>query len=122
MAVSPAAEMTPHDCPEGMQLLHCLHSDDVDGAIEAGLMAFQPCLSCEPRLAEAIKAAQGKLALAWAARERYLARQARLARRSAQRTARHSAVPLVETKTALPPAAAEVLARAKAKAAQRGSP
>ena len=98
-----------------------LRSDDVDAAIEAGLMAFVPCPACTPVLTAQLIAAQQKLLAAWAARDRYLARTARLARRAVDRDARR-AVPVAEKKSTLPPAAAEILARAKAKAAERGKP
>jgi hypothetical protein len=66
-------------------------------------------------------ATQRKLLGAWAARNRYQARNTRLAKRAAERDARRVA-PVAEKKSALPPAAAAILARAKAKAAERGKP
>ncbi|HWS76796.1 MAG TPA: hypothetical protein VN205_00310, partial [Thermomonas sp.] len=61
---------------------------------------------------------------AWAARARYRQRQARLERRAAEREARRIAAmpadPVAPARPALPAAAADVLARALAKAARRG--
>ncbi|GAB2501329.1 hypothetical protein GCM10027084_14450 [Pseudoxanthomonas sangjuensis] len=107
-----------HDCRLGERLAQLLDADDVDAAIEAGLVAFAPCPACDEVVAAKIVDAQARLAKAWAARERYRAREARLARIAAERAARRS--PPQAQKSSLPPAAAAVLARAKAKAAQRG--
>ncbi|MET0655818.1 MAG: hypothetical protein ABWX88_04930 [Pseudoxanthomonas sp.] len=98
-----------------------LQVDDVDGAIEAGLMLFVPCPACDTVPTTRLLQAQRKLREAWAARDRYRARDARLARRAAEREARR-AVPPEQRKSSLPPAAAAILARAKAKAAERGKP
>ncbi|HEY5970873.1 MAG TPA: hypothetical protein VIT22_02690 [Pseudoxanthomonas sp.] len=107
-----------HDCRHGELLLRQLRDDDVDAAIEAGLMQYVPCPACDPALTAQLIEAQQRLSKAWAARERYRARNARLAHRAAEREAkRASAAP--ERKSALPPAAATILARAKAKAAER---
>ena len=110
----------PHECNHGIRLLQLLQEDDVDAAIEAGLMRYVPCPACDPALAAELIETQQKLSMAWAARNRYLARNARLARRAAERDAkRSSAIP--EKKSPLPPAAAAILARAKARAAERGN-
>ena len=107
-----------HSCGDGLLLLHHLQSDDIDAAIEAGLMHYLPCPTCERALAVELDKARQKLSAAWAARDRYLARNARLARRVAEREAkRASAIP--ERKSALPAGAAAILARATAKAAER---
>ncbi|HEX7804024.1 MAG TPA: hypothetical protein VF471_14840 [Pseudoxanthomonas sp.] len=95
-----------------------LAADDIDAAIEAGLMRFAPCSACDPIVVARVVAEQKRLATAWAARDRYLARKARLARRAEEREARRAS-PLPERKSALPAAAAAILARAKAKAAER---
>lgn len=114
-------EAVPHDCSRGIRLLQLLQADDVDAAIEAGLMHYVPCPACDPALAAELIEVKQKLSMAWAARDRYLARNARLARRAAERDVkRSSSIP--EKKSALPPAAAAILARAKAKAAERGKP
>ena len=85
------------------------------------MMDFVSCPACERVLATQLVEAQRKLLIAWAARDRYRGRKARLAKRAAERDARRAA-PAVEKKSALPPAAAAILARAKAKAAERGKP
>lgn len=113
------AEAVPHDCSHGIHLLHLLQEDDVDAAIEAGLMRHVPCPDCDPELATKLIDAQQALSRAWAARDRYLARTARLARRTAERNAKRAPV-IAERKSTLPPAAAAILARAKARAAERG--
>lgn len=113
-------EAPPHDCRHGIRLLQLLQEDEVDAAIEAGLMRYVPCPVCNPASAVELIEAQRKLSMAWAARDRYLARNARLARRAAERDAKRSpAIP--ERKSPLPPAAAAILARAKARAAERGN-
>jgi hypothetical protein len=109
----------PHECNRGIRLRQLLQEDDVDAAIEAGLMRYVPCPACDPALAVELIETQRKLSMAWAARDRYLARNARLARRAAERDAKRSPA-LPEKKSPLPPAAAAILARAKAKAAERG--
>ena len=109
----------PHECSRGIRLLQLLQEGDVDAAIEAGLMHYVPCPACYPAMAAELIETQQKLSTAWASRDRYLLRNARLARRAAERDAkRSSAIP--EKKSPLPPAAAAILARAKAKAAERG--
>lgn len=115
------AGVVPHDCSRGIRLLHLLQEDDVDAAIEAGLAHYVPCPACDPGLATKLIDAQQALSTAWAARDRYLARNARLARRAAERDAKRAPV-VAERKSPLPPAAAAVLARAKARAAERGRP
>ena len=115
-----------HDCARAIRLADYLRVDDVDAAIEAGLMDFVPCPSCDPLLAAQLAEVQRRLLTAWAARDRYRARNARLAKRTAERAAKRAAstaeAPTAERKSALPPAAAAILARAKAKAAERGRP
>jgi len=115
-----------HPCCEHVRRLHGLVvSDDMDAAIEAGLMDFVPC-ACGGRDDDAIASllqAQARLRIAWDARERYRQRNARLARRAAEREARRAAAASPATaaspRPALPSAAADILARAKAKAAER---
>ncbi len=109
-----------HDCNHGIRLLDLLRNDDVDAAIEAGLMHYVPCPACDPALAVELIGTQRKLSTAWAARDRYLLRNARLARRAAEREAKRATAVPEEKKSALPPAAAAILARAQAKAAERG--
>jgi len=99
---------------------------DLDAAIEAGLMAFQPC-ACAGNAGTTVVQAQQRLRTAWAARERFRQRQARLACRAAEREARRLKVGDVAdnaqaARPALPTGAAAILARAKAKAAERMKP
>ena len=110
---------TGHDCAEGLQLSQLIEADEIDAALRAGLMACAPCPVCDSVQAATLLATQQRLHNAWAARERYRARNARLALRAAEREAkRKQEVP--EKRSALPAAAAVILARAKAKAAERG--
>lgn len=106
------------------RLIRLLDADDVDAAIDAGLMQYVPCPACDSYDAQAardsarIRATQRRLTDAWAARDRYRARNARLQRREAERAARRAPARNTDTKIpSLPPAAAAALARAKAKAA-----
>lgn len=110
-----------HDCAQAAQLLRLLNADEMDAAVEAGLMHFAACPACDPAATCTVLEAQQRLSAAWAARERYRARNARLALRAAERDARR-APPAPEKRSTLPPAAAAILARAKARAAERGSP
>ena len=110
-------------CEHARSLRAYLVADDIDAAIAAGLMAFQPC-ACAGDDALLAMQAQQRLRIAWDARERYRQRQVRLARRAAEREARRLKVAEVTSATeaarpALPTGAAAILARAKAKAAER---
>ncbi|MBO9827246.1 hypothetical protein J7373_03180 [Xanthomonas sp. A2111] len=116
-----------------LQLLRWILDDDLDAAIDGGLMdypgtdpgddALDPA---HPHLRAQLLAAQQRLRDAWAARARYRARTARLQRRANARQARRAAATPTASTTAtpsapaLPAAAAAILARAKAKAALRG--
>jgi hypothetical protein len=111
--------MTAHDCQHGQQLAQLLDADDVDAALEAGLMAFVPCPACATHAAMKIAETQKRLIQAWAARDRYRAREARLQRIATERAAKRAAH---ARKSSLPPIAATILARAKAKAAARITP
>jgi len=105
------------------QLLQFVLDDDLDAALSAGLMDYQPqpgddlLDDAHPELPQRLQHAQQQLAAAWAARERHRARAARLARRNAEREARRAPPPAPDSKPALPSAAAAILARAKARAA-----
>ncbi len=112
------AHVVAHDCAQGTRLFQLLQIDDIDSAIEAGLMQYQPCPACNATQGTAIITMQQRLAFNWAARDRYLARNARLARIAAERETRHTAL-RAEKKSSLPPSVAAVLARAKMKAAER---
>ncbi|MDY4285255.1 hypothetical protein [Xanthomonas sp. LF06-19] len=118
-----------------LQLLRWILDDDLDAAIDGGLMDYRGTDPeddrldpAHPQLRAQVLAAQQRLRDAWDARARYRARSARLERRAHARQARRAAAtPIASTSTtatpsapALPAAAAAILARAKAKAAQRG--
>ncbi len=104
------------------QLLQYVLDDDLNAALDAGLMDYVPQPGeaaldpLHPDLPQRLEQAQQRLRFAWAARERYRARAQRLARRAAEREARRAPPPAPDRKPALPPAAAAILARAKAKA------
>ncbi|NJB92052.1 hypothetical protein [Xanthomonas arboricola] len=116
--------------PLALQLFDCVHADDLDRALALGLMEYRPDPRDDlldpacPQLSAVLLAAQQRLRDAWAARERYRARAARLQRRAAERDARRTpaAAPSQPAAAALPPLAAAILARAKAKAAGGAQP
>ena len=113
-------------CDQAHALRGLLAADDLDAAIDAGLMAFQPC-PCAGDDAGLVMQAQERLRTAWNARQRYRQRQARLGKRAAERDARRLKAPdpevvAVDTRPPLPTGAAAILARAKAKAAERMKP
>jgi hypothetical protein len=115
-----------HCCDQAQALRAQLMAGDLDAAIDTGLMAFQPC-ACAGDAGAVVLQAQQRLRTAWDARERYRQRQARLARRAAEREARRLKVSDVAdnaqaARPALPTGAAAILARAKAKAAERTKP
>jgi Na+-translocating ferredoxin:NAD+ oxidoreductase RnfC subunit len=120
-------------------LLAALHEGDVDRALTRGLLRCNGCGDCSRAcgagiaVAETLVAARDERLRALAARERYRARTLRLERRAAERAAKRapaskaSAVPggpatVADNRPPLPSAAAAVLARAKARAAERGKP
>ena len=93
-------------------------AEELTTALDAGLMDYLPQPgddALEPNLPQLLQDAQQRLRDAWAARERHRARAVRLARRAAEREARRAPPPAVNVKPPLPPAAAAILARAKAK-------
>ncbi|KAF1710481.1 hypothetical protein CSC70_07375 [Pseudoxanthomonas kalamensis DSM 18571] len=106
----PAA--TGHDCARAERFAALLREDRIDEALDAGLMDYRPCPSCAVATIREIATAQARLRTAWAARERYRAREARLARLSAQREARRRPASAMQMQAALPEAAAAALARA----------
>lgn len=119
---------TPCPCSDQARALRALlAADDLDAAIDAGLMAFQPCERAGDD-AVVVKQVQERLRTAWDARQRYRQRQARLEKRAAEREARRLKTPDPEvvaadaSRPALPIGAAAILARAKAKAAERMKP
>jgi GNAT superfamily N-acetyltransferase len=119
-------------------LADAVAADDLDGAIERGLLAFEAppacCDACRPQVA-AVQAARDARLRALAARERYRTRQARLAERAEAKARRRGAAqpmashamtshPMADPPTvapALPSAALAALARAKARAATKRS-
>lgn len=117
-----------HDCAPQHVIVAALRVENVDAAIEAGLLdATNACPGCSADCTTMIEAARTERLVALAARERYRAREARLQRRAQERAARRTAPAAPPTATpegapsrpALPPAAAAALARAKARAATR---
>jgi len=103
---------------------------DIDAALDAGLLDASPCPTCSTECAATWQAARDARLVALAARDRFRAREARLARRRQERDARRTTArpsPAEEADgaanpaaaPALPPAAAAALARAKARAAER---
>ncbi|WP_246191675.1 hypothetical protein [Pseudoxanthomonas gei] len=120
MKVAGANDTLRHDCLQAVVLSRLLAADELDAALEAGLMAFVPCPACDAGAAAELQEAQRKIADAWAARDRYRARNTRLERLESEREARR-ARSQVATRTALPAAVTAVLERAKARAAERGA-
>lgn len=106
-----------------------LAADDLDRAMTLGLLDARPediperCDACGARAGIVIAARDERLR-ALAARERYRARQARLAERAAARARkREAAAPQrIVAAPSLPPAAAAALARAKARVAAKRPP
>ena len=104
-----------------------LHVDDVDGAIDAGLLDRTiECGACSDDCRARLHRARAERLTALAARERYRARNARLERRARERAEQRAPAPSNDiakpAPSALPSAAAAALARAREKAAQRHKP
>jgi hypothetical protein len=101
------------------RIVAALTSDDLDAAIDAGLLSGDGCANCSPACRAVLRDAREGRRAAIAARERFRARQARLARRQLERTLRReAATPQPGAMSpSLPPAAAAALARARARAA-----
>ena len=103
-------------------LLALLAKDDLDAALVQGLLDARACPACDAACNARLIAAREERRFALAARDRHRARGARLARRKAEREATRASVPLQAAKApALPPSAADILARALAKAAERST-
>ena len=107
-------------------IANALAVDDLDQALDAGLLDIEPCPACTAECGASVIAARDARRVALAARERYRARAARLQRIAAERDARRAArtappapVGGQPSRPTLPPAAAAALARAKARAAGR---
>jgi len=121
----PDASAPPLDTLE--RLVALLRDDDVDAAIDAGLMEDWPdaCTAALDADAQALLlATRARLRTAWDARARFEARNARLAGRAeAREAARRVHIPApahddaAPVRAALPTHAAAILARAKARAA-----
>ena len=105
-------------------LLALLAGDDMDAALAHGLLDATPCPSCAADCNARLLEARDARRIALAARGRFRARDARLARRKAERDAARAIAPMQQAvkATPLPSAAADVLARALAKAAARRTP
>ena len=101
-------------------LLAAMREDDLDAALDLGLLEAQPCPSCATACNARLLEARDARLSALAARARFRSRAERLARRKADRDAARAPMPSAAAKApALPPSAADVLARALAKAAMR---
>lgn len=125
--------MTP--CPACIDdrlraLADALATDDLDRALALGLLEARHeqhgdlCAECQSHVLVVIAARDERLR-ALAARERYRARQARLAERAQARARRRSAAApqdAISTAPSLPPAAAAALARAKSRVAAKPQP
>jgi len=101
------------------RIVAALACDDLDAAIDAGLLEGDGCANCSPACRAVLREARESRRAALAARERFRARQARLARRQLERLLRCEAATQQSgaMSPSLPPAAAAALARARAKAA-----
>jgi len=73
------------DAAAALRILALLRADDLDAAIEAGLARFQRLGGLDAAANDALADARDRLLAAWAARERYLARNARLERLATER-------------------------------------
>lgn len=125
MTMPPNAPSLCPRCAKAQALLDAVHADDPDHAIALGLLAFEPdpppCDACRDAIAIVVAARDARLR-ALAARERFRAREARLAVRAearAKRRAEAQTAPRAPTMPALPPAAAAAFARAMAKASTK---
>lgn len=108
-------------------LLALLALDDLDAALERGLLDAHACPACDTACNARLADARDARRVALAARTRYRARVERLARGKAERDATRRPAPMpvatgapASSRPVLPPSAADVLARALAKAAARG--
>ena len=108
-------------CPAPAQPAHAialaLAVDDLDRALDRGLLDAPPCAACTPDCTAAIGEARSARMAALAARDRHRAREARQQRRAAERAERRAARTRgPDGRPALPQAAADALVRALAKA------
>jgi hypothetical protein len=116
MAPCPACGCASDDGAAAHRIVDALRVDDLDRAIDAGLLDDIACTDCTPDCRATLADARAARRTALAARERYRDRTLRLAQRQRERDARRAPP---STTASLPPAAAAALARAKARAAQR---
>ena len=117
MAPCPACGCASPDGDAAHRIVAALAVDDVDRAIDDGLLDDIACDACEPACRDALTHARDERRRALAARERFRDRALRLARLQRERDAARA--PAEASKQSLPPAAAAALARAKARAAER---
>ena len=99
-----------------------LADGDLDRALAFGLLDVEACRGCSAACVSMVHAARDARRAALSARDRFRARNLRLARRAAERTARRTPPTPVPRENATPPlpaAAADALARALAKAGQK---
>lgn len=113
-------------CPQAHAVQVALEDNDLDLALARGLLDERlACTHCTARCQSLLQAAADARRKALAARERFSARQTRLAKRRQEREAKGKTATSTASEAgapALPPAAAAALARAKAKAAGRSQP
>lgn len=120
---------SPGDCPfqqdpVSQTLVETVTEHDLDRAIALGLLTFEPashrCDRCRDAVEGLVVARDARLR-ALAARERYRARQTRLAERAEARARKRASPAPASSTTApsLPASAAAALARAKARVAAK---
>ncbi|MGV8943210.1 hypothetical protein [Thermomonas sp.] len=114
--VCPHCSCTSTDGAQAHAVLAALALDDMDAALAQGLLEALECPGCEPGCNALIADARSARQIALAARDRHRAREIRLHRRKAERDAARVPKASPTQAPALPAAAAEVLARALAKA------
>ncbi|KGQ19804.1 hypothetical protein LF41_2306 [Lysobacter dokdonensis DS-58] len=119
MAPCPACACTSPAGDAAHRIVAALREDDVDRAIDLGLLDDIACAHCTEECTHALAEARAARASALAARERYRDRALRLARLQRERDAKRAPVQATTGAPALPPAAAAALERAKALAARK---
>ena len=100
------------------RIVAALREDDLDRAIDLGLLEDMACSACTPECRAMLANARDTRVRALAARERHRDRALRLERLQRERDRQRAPVQQ-QGSPALPPAAAAALARAKARAAHR---
>jgi hypothetical protein len=118
MACMPACRCGCSDSAggDGHRIVAALAEDDLDTAIDTGLLESDGCRSCSPSCRVLLLDARDARRAALAARERFRTREARLARRQQERHSHREQAPSQPATQVppLPPAAAAALARARA--------